>query len=483
MNQTKSKSKRNGEAKKDPGFFRRALEAAGVSRWQLNQEFGQRFGGKRDIYDQAGYPKELSLDDFAMRYQRQGIAKRVCNMKPDATWRSHPLVLDSDVNEDVSEFEAAWATLVAEHNLMEYIHRADRLAQRGQYAVLLFGTNDVVDSSFNQPLATSTELMWVQPFSQMAAEISTADGNPGSGRYGFPEFYQIKIADTPADRVHWSRVLHVADGLDESEYLGTPILESCFNALLNIETINASTSEGFWRAAFGALAIDFDPDVDIIDEDAMSDNIQKFVHGTDRFIALQGAKARALSLNMPDPTPSLSAQYDDISAAIDAPKRIIFGSEMGQLASSQDRDNFMDTIDGRRNNFGTQLILEIAWRFITHGMLPTPKFELRVEWPSLREIDPETKAKIAESKARALASYAQSGSEMVMDQLSFLTSVMGITNEQAAAMVEMSEDADVDDIVVQSEQSLPRLSKSPKNAVSIYANRKYQYALIDALKQ
>ena len=56
------------------------------------------------------------------------------------------------------------------------------------------------------------------------------------------------------------------------------------------------------------------------------------------------------------------------------PKRILTGSEMGELASSQDRDNWKDQINGRQTGYaGPYIVRPLVDRLIKYGYLPTPK--------------------------------------------------------------------------------------------------------------
>ena len=50
------------------------------------------FGGKRDLYDAFGYPRELTNTHFWEMYKRGGIARRIVSLAPYYTWKEPPHV-------------------------------------------------------------------------------------------------------------------------------------------------------------------------------------------------------------------------------------------------------------------------------------------------------------------------------------------------------------------------------------------------------
>ena len=83
----------------------------------------------------------------------------------------------------------------------------------------------------------------------------------------------------------------------------------------------------------------------------------KFEHNLRRFIATQYVdKIESLQQQIADPTNFADVQFQIICALTGIPKRILFGSERGELASSQDKESFNEVIssnEGRINNSGT----------------------------------------------------------------------------------------------------------------------------------
>ena len=74
---------------------------------------GITFAGKRDLYETLGYKRDLRYEDYKERYARGGIAARIIDAFPAATWRLPPLVREVGKPDETmpSAFETAWTTL------------------------------------------------------------------------------------------------------------------------------------------------------------------------------------------------------------------------------------------------------------------------------------------------------------------------------------------------------------------------------------
>ena len=60
------------------------------SRVDLARYAGKSFHGKRDLYDALGYDRSLVVEKYRDRYERYGVAKRIVEAAPKATWRGRP---------------------------------------------------------------------------------------------------------------------------------------------------------------------------------------------------------------------------------------------------------------------------------------------------------------------------------------------------------------------------------------------------------
>jgi hypothetical protein len=95
------------------------------------------FNGRRDYNKIFGWDQTITPQMMLYMYNRGGIAKRVVDSYPDAIWARPPVMWAK--GDDAWTLE--WAALVDSLNLWQYMHRLDKLAGLGHYAVMVIGTN------------------------------------------------------------------------------------------------------------------------------------------------------------------------------------------------------------------------------------------------------------------------------------------------------------------------------------------------------
>src|SRR5678815_446086 len=108
-----------------------------------------------------------------------------------------------------------------------------------------------------------------------------------------------------------------------------------------------------------------------------------------------------------------SAIITQIAGAKAIPKRILTGSEMGELASSQDRDNWKDQVQGRQTGYaGPYIVRPLVDRLVKYGYLPPPKegpLAYEVRWPHIETLTEKEKV----DGAKGWASVNQTNGEVV----------------------------------------------------------------------
>jgi hypothetical protein len=130
-----------------------------------------------------------------------------------------------------------------------------------------------------------------------------------------------------------------------------------------------------------------------------------------------------------------------IAAASGIPKRLLIGSERGELSSTQDESNWNQNIQDRREQYAENAILRpLIDRLISYGVLPQPEDEdYDVQWPDLWTPSEKEKADTASSVATALKAYASApGASTIVPERFFLRKILGWPDEDVeAAMEEM----------------------------------------------
>jgi hypothetical protein len=388
-------------------------------------DIGVTHNGARDLYTILGYKKSLTFDDYLWRYERQDIATRVVTAFPSAVWSMKPLVFESDTPEADTPFEKAFEDLIMNKKVYHYLTRADKLSGIGRFGIIVLGFAD--NRKVFQPLIkkNNLKLIYMRPYHEGSVKIKSYDSDLNSERYGQPEMYTVQTAIPELSNanqqqarkgtnlneidVHWTRVIHVLPELgSENDIYAEPRLKNVYNRLQDIETISGGSAEMFWRGAFQGLAFKNDEGATMTtaNKDALTNEIEDYVNNLKRYIKLQNMDVTPIETQVADPKNHFDIQMTLVSAARGIPKRILLGSERGELASNQDENNWLMRVDERRVDHAESLILRpFIDRLIEFGALPTPAKPYTVEWPDLYSASGIDQAKIAQANMISLKDY------------------------------------------------------------------------------
>lgn len=390
---------------------------------QISSVFGTQYGGDRDLYDVLGYPTSLTYRDYEDKYTRQDIAARIINAPASATWRTAPTILS-----DTQAFVDAYDALSKRLGLYRIFDRVDKLASLGRYGIVLLGVKGQADLA--QPInfvRNPDDIIYLQPYGEGSAEIKDFILDTENAQYGMPEMYNVAMSDTASTLVHYSRVLHVAEGVLEDSVYGTPRLECVYNRLNDLEKVIGGGAETYWLNSRGGLVASVDPEseVDATDETAIDDYLEDYVNKLRRFIRVKGMNISALNYSVADPKGQFDIIISAISGATGIPQRILLGSERGELASSQDEGNWNSRISERQSTYAEPIIIRgFIDRLISIGALP--KTNYTIEWPNLFELTETDKAAVAVSYSNAIESYAGLDSSLIVPPSEFRRVFLGL---------------------------------------------------------
>lgn len=403
---------------------------------------GLSHNGQRDLYHQFGYPRLLNLDHFVGMYERDGMATRIIRAFPEATWRDAPTIYDEEgsssnvEDKDYSPFVEAVDDLFENFQVWSALEKADRLSSIGQYGLLLMGFKDGLE--LDQPLVSSAApLLYLQSYMQRNITVQKFVTDPTDPRFGKPEYYTIQTGaygiqqstTVRSFRVHHSRVIHVAEFLDQDDTFGMPRLEPVYNYLLDLEKTVGGSAEMYWLNASRGVALTADADANIDDASLadMKTQLDEFDNQLRRNLALQGVQATQLQTQIQDASPVVGNLLDLIAGSIGMPKRILLGAEAGQLASSQDENNWADRTNSRRKTYAGPRILKPFLRImIDTGNLPQPIGQFWIDWPD-SAASPEKQANLGNTRSTMLRNYASTpGAEIIVPISEFRKDFMGL---------------------------------------------------------
>lgn len=435
-----------------------------VERYQFAEHAGLQFpkdglaGFHRDLYQALGYTRELRPEDYRSRYERGGIAERIIEALPKATWRGGGNVVENEDPDDDTEFELAWKSLDDRLGVWSTLMRADILAGLGRYGIVVIGDgNDLEEKlSFRGMDASPDSVLYLAPYGEEDATIQEVDEDSSSERFGLPTVYEVSIGTVTSlqgksrgdtKKVHHSRVIHVVDGALRDEVYGKPRLRSSYNYLDDLEKIHGAGAEAFWQRADPLTQFNIDPSVDMgtVDVDALDDEIDMVRHGLLNYVRSQGLEINRLSADVSPFAANLDGILTLISGTTGIPKRILLGSERGELASQQDRANWNERVATRRMEFATGVVRELVDRLLEHGALPEPAEPYDVIWPEIESLDEKEKTDLAARMAEINERSVRSGEGPVF-AVSEIREVTGRAPEseiEGLRAAERFDDADV----------------------------------------
>jgi hypothetical protein len=398
----------------------RTLASAVNFRSQLANLASLTFGGKRDLYRAFGYKRDLLPQDYRSRYERNEVAAGVVDAFPDACWRGGAEVIEDDDPSTVTEFEQAVITLDNRLKLWDALHRTDKLSGIGRYAILVL----MAPGNLEDPLerCNPDELMGLQPYAEDEAKVQEWDVDRKSPRFGKPRYYALNRNTSGSSainsvnvsrRVHYSRVLHVSDGLLDDSVFGTPRLRRIWNRLDDLEKVVGGGSEAFYRRADPGTMFSLDPtlEFDPDDQKKLKKKIDDFEHGFKRTLFARGLDMKVQNSDVADFKTQIESIMSLISAGTGIPQRVLMGSEQGKLAAKQDRASFDNKVTDRQNDYcGPMVARPFFDGLITLGVLPTPANGYEVKFTSIKTMDDEQRARIAGQHA----SLNKPGGEIVV---------------------------------------------------------------------
>lgn len=412
-------------------LLRSATESAIDQMRRLRTGAGVTHRGKRDLYETCGYERNLTLRDYRERYARGDIASRIIEAFPEATWRGsgHDCVYDSDDAQETTPFEQAWNNLNKRLKVWSVFYRADVLAGLGHYAVILIGA----PGDYNTPLPDTLkpeDIHFLMPFCQEDAPIVdyvTAINDP---RCGQPLSYQLRRtsairksleqARAPlvldlTRQVHYSRVIHIADGKLDDDVFGLPRLERVWNRLDDLDKVVGAGAEAFWLRAHQGIQFNLDPEIELEEDEArrMKQEINDYIHRLSRVITTRGVDAHPFGSDVARFDENVAGIISLISATTKIPQRLLLGSERGELASTQDRDTWRERVQDRRTRFAEpEVVRPFVERLVERGALPKPQKEpASVKAPGAkgRPVDGEVPGKDAPARPGARPFFPGAG--------------------------------------------------------------------------
>jgi len=232
-------------------------------------------------------------------------------------------------------------------------------------------------------------LVFMRCFDESMVQIVQYEADLRNPRFGKPVMYRVTLNDpreqhggvglsTATVRVHWSRVIHIADNLQSSEIFGSPRMRAVLNDLLDLRKIYGASAEGYWKSCFSILQFSTHPqmggDVDV-NVEKIKDAVDNVNNSLQRDLLGLGGAWSTIAPSVVDPTPHIQVRLTAIALNLGCPMRVFMGTEQGVLAGDQDGEAFyLRRVPERQQRTITpRQIIPLVDRLIQMGVLPEPK--------------------------------------------------------------------------------------------------------------
>ena len=423
---------------------------------------GSQYGGARNIYDALGYKSTLHFKDFMDKFRRDPMGKAIINRVANTVYRDGFRIVNNNREKQPSTFQKEANELIKDLKLVKIFRRLEHLALIGRYAGLLVGFNDVKNSAgLANPVRKGSKVIYVRPFSENSLKIGETVKDTGDPRFGLVNNYDLSIIDDIFDisntitggknpitsrslKIHHSRVVHVAYDCLESEIFGIPFMESVYNVLDNIEKVAGGSAEMFWRGArpgyHAKVAEGKRLDSEL--EEQLDDELSEFEDNLKRFLITQNVDIEALEVQAASPKEHFEVQVALASAATGIPLRVLLGSERGELASQEDRDNWFEWIEARRVEYAEpEMVRPFFDLCVEVESITAPNGDYRTLWSDLASSSEKRRVDIGRVRSESLRNYTQNpGTDDVLSVEEFCTHILGFDKEVVERIVKRFED-------------------------------------------
>ncbi len=389
------------------------------------------FGGLRDLFAALGFKHKLTIDDYRKRYERGGIAKVLIDRLPEEMWDDGVFIREADNHDpkNLSDNERESARLWERLNIESRMMKADKLAGLSTHSVILIGVKESsTDLSLPLPrLNGPDDILFLLQFAEDNAKVLSLVKNFQDPRFGRPEIYELKTVGTSPDgimlpsanttpiKVHWTRIIHVAHGLLESDWIGTPDLKASWNDLESLyKTLWGGPEFAFRRGDMGiqwALDPEFDwqSDKGIELLKKIDEQIEERRHNLRSDVKTVGVDAKPIQGTPDKFGPNAETSLKVIAGAHCLPYTMLIGEELGLRAGENNRETLNIVTQGRRKQFGTPLVRQLQDRLISVNGLPKPRSKdgkYDVVWGVEEELSETAKAELAKAYAEANKSHS-----------------------------------------------------------------------------
>jgi hypothetical protein len=372
--------------------------------------FGVSPDGKRNYNQLFGYGETLAYTDYKGMYKRGGIANTVVAKLPKSCWRELPKIKNGD--SEVLEDELL---LLKKAKFFKAMERADIANRIGSFSVLFIGVPDGLAPDL--PIGTANKDnfagLYFNVYEEDGIEVVEWDRDPASPRYNKPLMYTLHTTVNSSSKlkgnltsinVHYSRVIHLAEGSLSNSLEGCSSLEAPWNALTDKEKVRGSSGESYYRGARQKLALEVNEGAKIsMDKDAkaaLKENVENFQNGFEDTLRLNNMKANMLQPSVASPRDPFDVCVEEVAGTTGIPIRILTTKAGGSVTGSEDKATWNALVNDRQDHECTPWLLDSLSVLNEAGILDLPG-NAEIEWAPQSSLSEKEAAETSKLKAEA----------------------------------------------------------------------------------
>lgn len=385
---------------------------------------------KHDFNFDYGYKDDLDEYDLYEIYKREGVANAVVNKTAAKTWETMPILKENDEEgRDETALEKEIRKRFMKLRFWRQLKETDKRGLVGEYSGVIFQLKD--SKPFSEPVERVPGglegLVNLIPAWEGQLQISDWDQDRNSPTYGEPKMMTFTESSVdPEEGKYRSFYVHpdrVFIWSEDRTTFNDSTLEPVYNALVDMAKIRGAGGEGFWKNAKSQpiLEIESDPAkapnlaqlAEMLGTDlaglpeALDDQVAAWNKGFDQSLMLQGINAKTLEVTLPQPEQFYNIAAREVAAAWSIPEKILFGSQTGERASTEDQASWNRHNMSRRNDYVIPNIHDILERLERFGILPERDWHL--DWEDLTGASEEQRYERMGRMAEANAKMAPTG--------------------------------------------------------------------------
>lgn len=391
-------------------------------RSNLNFLYGVSHDGNRDLNQVFGYSTNRSFQNYFELYRFGDVAQRVVAGVAKSCW-SQGAEIEIDGK---SQFEKELKKLT-KMGLFKKLQRADILNRIGKFSVLYVGIPDGLDPE--QPLGESSKAslknLFFTPYSEDGVQITKYETDILSPRYGLPIEYTLspvnygekeKDMSHESRRVHWSRIVHLAEGALDSEIEGSSCLEPIYNRCIDLNKTVGGSAEAYFRNARGKFSLETHPQfqgqISPAQKLALQEEAENFTNNWQDFMRLAGMQAKSLPTPHSSPEHTFRAAIELISGTTGIPIRVLLGVGAGQQAGSEDKLAYNQLISERQEQECEPWLYRVLEILSQANLFPEIPEEAEFKWTVPQALSSREESEIAEIDSRTLVNISSATGAM-----------------------------------------------------------------------